>query len=107
MKTLGAKSVVKVSRTKKDGAIDYQEAKTKKDTQVIFNATPAGMYPSDEGCPIDLSVFDNLEGVLDAIYPFHQSRFASEREGRKSSRRTLYARCAGGVRIKAVPLKKH
>lgn len=26
------------------------------------------MYPSDEGCPIDLSVFDNLEGVLDAIY---------------------------------------
>lgn len=68
MRTLGAKSVVKVSRTKKDDAIDYEEAKTKKDTQVIFNATPAGMYPSDEGCPIDLSVFDNLEGVLDAIY---------------------------------------
>lgn len=68
MHALGAKSVAKVSRTKKDDAIDYEEAKTKKDTQVIFNATPVGMYPGDEGCPIDLSVFDNLEGVLDAIY---------------------------------------
>lgn len=68
MKSLGAKSVVKVSRSKKDGAIDYDEAKTRTDTQIAFNATPVGMYPSDEGTPIDLSVFSNLEGVLDAIY---------------------------------------
>lgn len=68
MKSLGAKSVVKVSRSKKDGAIDYDEAKTRTDTQIVFNATPVGMYPSDEGTPIDLSAFSNLEGVLDAIY---------------------------------------
>ena len=68
MKSLGAKSVVKVSRSKKDGAIDYDEAKTRTDTQIAFNATPVGMYPSDEGTPIDLSAFLNLEGVLDAIY---------------------------------------
>lgn len=30
MKTLGAKSIVKVSRTKKDDAIDYDEAKEKR-----------------------------------------------------------------------------
>ena len=40
MKSLGAKSVVKVSRSKKDGAIDYDEAKTRTDTQIAFNATP-------------------------------------------------------------------
>ena len=65
---LGAKSVTKVSRSKKDGAIDYDEAKERKDTQIIFNATPVGMYPSDEQQPIDLQSFCNLEGVLDAIY---------------------------------------
>lgn len=68
MKSLGAKSVVKVSRSKKDGAIDYDEAKTRADTQIVFNATPVGMYPSDDDAPIDLSAFSNLEGVLDAIY---------------------------------------
>ena len=68
MKSLGAKSAVKVSRSKKDGAIDYDEAKTREDTQIVFNATPVGMYPSDEGIPIELSAFSNLEGVLDAIY---------------------------------------
>lgn len=67
MRTLGAKSVVKVSRTKRT-TLSITKRQNEKDTQVIFNATPAGMYPSDEGCPIDLSVFDNLEGVLDAIY---------------------------------------
>ncbi len=68
MNALGAKSVVKVSRSKKDGAIDYDEALKRKDTQVIFNATPVGMFPHDEGKPIDVAAFENLEGVLDAIY---------------------------------------
>ncbi len=65
---LGAKSATKVSRSKKDGAIDYAEANERKDAQIIFNATPVGMFPSDEQRPIDLRSFCNLEGVLDAIY---------------------------------------
>ncbi len=68
LRALGAKSVTKVSRSKKDGAIDYDEAKERKNAQIIFNATPVGMFPSDEQQPIDLQSFCNLEGVLDAIY---------------------------------------
>ena len=66
--SLAAKSIAKVSRSKKDGAIDYDEAQQRADTQIVFNATPVGMFPADEGTPIDLTPFSKLEGVLDAIY---------------------------------------
>lgn len=66
---LGAKDVVKVSRTKKDGVITYAEAMSEHcDASVIFNATPVGMYPNDDNAPILLDAFKSLEGVLDAIY---------------------------------------
>ena len=69
LKSLGASRVLKVSRNQKDGAIDYQTAiKTYNDAQIIVNTTPVGMYPHEDGQPIDLSCFENLEGVVDAIY---------------------------------------
>ncbi len=68
MTALGAKRIEKVSRSKKEGAIDYDEAKKRVDTHIIFNATPVGTFPNDEGLPLDLSGFERLEGVLDAIY---------------------------------------
>lgn len=68
-KDLGASQILKVSRKKSEDAITYAEAQSEhRDTQIIFNATPVGMYPRDEECPIDLSVFKVLEGVLDAVY---------------------------------------
>lgn len=66
---MGASEILKVSRRKSEGSITYDEAQSEHcDCQIIFNATPVGMYPNDEGCPIDLSVFRCLEGVLDAVY---------------------------------------
>lgn len=36
--------------------------------QIIVNATPVGTSPDDEERLLDLSIFPNLEGVLDCIY---------------------------------------
>lgn len=66
---LGAKEIKKVSRTGRDGSLTYEEAYTDfSDADVIINTTPCGMYPNIFDCPIDLSRFSNLSGVIDAVY---------------------------------------
>ena len=68
-KSLGAHEIYKLSRDPKDGSIGYEEAYEKHtDADVIINTTPVGMYPKDEGCPIELSRFPNVVGVVDAVY---------------------------------------
>lgn len=68
-KHLGAKRVVRVSRTAKEDCITYENAyKDFADTQVIINTTPKGMYPNIVGEPIELDRFTKTEAVLDAIY---------------------------------------
>ncbi|MBQ7218812.1 MAG: shikimate dehydrogenase, partial [Ruminococcus sp.] len=66
---LGAKEILRVSRSGREGSITYDEAYTKhSDADVIINTTPCGMYPDLFGCPIDLDRFPNLSGVIDAVY---------------------------------------
>ena len=66
---MGAESVYYVSRSGKEGSITYEQAVSEhSDAQVIINATPVGMFPKQDGSPIDISAFPRLEGVLDAIY---------------------------------------
>ncbi|MBR7020154.1 MAG: AAA family ATPase [Lachnospiraceae bacterium] len=68
-KSLGAETILRVSRTKRDNCITYEEArKIHSDAQIIINATPVGMYPNGDACPIDIEAFPNLTGVVDAIY---------------------------------------
>ena len=64
---LGAKSVRKVSRSGKDGALTYEQA-YQTDANVILNTTPCGMFPHADETPIDVDRFSNLTGVFDAIY---------------------------------------
>lgn len=67
--SMGANPIITVSRTKKEGAIDYGELmKEHLDARIIINTTPVGMYPKNDAAPIDVTLFKNLEGVLDAIY---------------------------------------
>lgn len=67
--SLGALSVVRVSRTAKEDCIDYDTAYNKyADTQVIINTTPCGMYPNIVGEPINIEKFLKLEAVVDAVY---------------------------------------
>ncbi len=65
---LGAKEVLRVSRTGKDGAITYDEMLSDHtDADVLINTTPCGMFPNG-GCPVDIGRFSRLCGVVDAIY---------------------------------------
>lgn len=45
-----------------------ENAKMHCDSEIIVNASPVGMYPETESSPIDISLFDRCEGVLDLVY---------------------------------------
>ena len=66
---MGASEIITVSRSKSENYITYEEAVNEhSDVNVIINTTPSGMYPDCEGIPIDISAFNELEGVIDAVY---------------------------------------
>ncbi len=68
-KSLGATDVYVVSRKPVCNEISYEDAiKEHFNAQVLINTTPVGMYPNVDNCAIDLSLFNNLELVVDAIY---------------------------------------
>ncbi|MBR7117443.1 MAG: shikimate dehydrogenase [Clostridia bacterium] len=69
VRELCAKEIITVSRTKKEGTVTYEELYERyPGIEIIINTTPVGMYPNTDGCPIDISRFSRLEGVIDAIY---------------------------------------
>ena len=66
---LGAKEVKAVSRRPADGVITYREAEENyRDAEIIINTTPVGMFPENYAAPIDISRFERLEGVVDAVF---------------------------------------
>lgn len=68
-KSLGAKETYRLSRKMTDGCITYDEAYSlHNDAEIIINATPCGMYPSEDDVPIDIARFPKLSGVFDAIF---------------------------------------
>lgn len=86
--SMGAKEILRVSRSGKDGAIDYNAAyNLHNDADIIINTTPSGMYPEIGGCPIDINAFKSVEGVIDAVYNPLCSRLvlAAKEKGIKAS----------------------
>lgn len=66
---LNAKEIYVVSRHKGDGKISYEDAvKYHNDANFIVNTTPVGMFPSVDGCVIDIENFNNLDLVVDVVY---------------------------------------
>ena len=66
---MGAREILTVSRRKTEEYITYEEALAyHSDAEIIINTTPSGMYPDCESMPIDISGFDQLESVIDAVY---------------------------------------
>lgn len=61
----GAKEYIVVSRK---GEVNYDNISLHYDADVIINTTPVGMYPDNGRCPVDISNFKNLSGVVDVIY---------------------------------------
>lgn len=74
----GAKSVVNVSRF---GEINYDNCyDIAYDAQIIFNATPVGMYPDTDASPIALERFRHLEAAFDLIYNPFRTAFLQQAE---------------------------
>ena len=66
---LGAREILRVSRTGKESGITYEEAlASHTDAQIIINTTPCGMFPEPGAQPVSLDPFHALEGVVDVIY---------------------------------------
>lgn len=83
VRALKAKSVYRVSRAGKDGCITYKNAYSNhSDAEIIINTTPCGMYPSIGEAAIDISIFENLSGVVDAVYNPLKSALIVEAEKR-------------------------
>ncbi len=65
---LGAREILVVSRSGRDG-ITYEDARTHHgDAQILINTTPCGMYPHLHTVPLELSDYPRVEGVVDAVY---------------------------------------
>ncbi|MBQ2118586.1 MAG: shikimate dehydrogenase, partial [Clostridia bacterium] len=79
----GAREILKVSRSGREGALTYEDAVSlHADAQVLINTTPCGMFPDTDGKPIGLSAFPRLEGVIDVIYNPLRTRFVLEAKER-------------------------
>lgn len=64
LEELGAEVVV-ISRS---GKHNYENLHRHRDTAILVNTTPVGMYPNTGISPVDLSQFPDLEGVVDVVY---------------------------------------
>lgn len=71
---LGAFGIKKASRKKNENTVSYAEASALKNTQIIINTTPVGMYPNIHETLVNISDFPNLEGVFDVVYNPLRSR---------------------------------
>lgn len=52
------------------------------DCAILVNATPVGMYPKVGDSPVDLSLFPQLEGVIDMIYNPSRTKLLLDAEAR-------------------------
>ncbi len=89
----GAASVLCASRSEKPGALSYAQAAARSDVNVIINASPAGMYPNNGTCLLDLEApgtFPALEAVFDVVYNPLRTRLVQQAEARGVP-------CAGGL----------
>ena len=83
-KNLNVASVSVVSRS---GSLNYQNVYDLKDTEIIINTTPVGMYPDNCGMPLDINKFGKLSGVMDVVYNPLRTRLilASQENGIKTA----------------------
>ena len=103
-KALLAKGAIRVSRTSREDAISYEELYEKhRDTDVIINTTPCGMFPNISGCAVDISKFKNLSGVIDAVYnPLRSTMVLDAKKQKVPAEGGLYMLVAQAVRASEI-----
>lgn len=66
---LGAAEIYRLSRSGENGCITYDAAYAlHSDAEIIINTTPCGMFPKRGAAAVDISRFEKLCGVADAVY---------------------------------------
>ena len=80
---LGAREILRVSRTGKEGSLTYEDAlRNHTDAEIILNTTPCGMFPEPDAQPLPLDPFTRLQGVADVIYNPLRSRLVLDARSR-------------------------
>lgn len=107
-RSYGAAEVIKVGRRGDRGSVTYEVAyRDHRDAEFIINTTPVGMFPDTNGKPIELSQFDRLSGVVDAIYNPLRTTLVSEALAMGiPAEGGLYMLVAQGVRASEIFLDK-
>ncbi len=81
LRALGASSITKVSRKACKGAVTYDELREgHRDTEIIINTTPVGMFPGSDESPLEIRGFASLSGVADVVYNPMRTRLVMEAE---------------------------
>lgn len=101
----GAASVTVVSRS---GEVNYSNVADKRETQVVINTTPVGMFPNAAAAPLDLGIFPALEGVFDAVFNplLHPTCDAGAGYGHPRRQRAADAHGTGESRKYALPRRR-
>lgn len=104
-KSVNAGEILKVSRNKTEQDVEvktvtYEDVmKYHKDSEIIINTTPSGMYPDIFSKPVDISVFGRLKAVIDVIYnPIRTKLVAQAKEFGAEAEGGLYMLVAQAVR---------
>lgn len=105
---LGAREIVRVSRTARNGAVDYAALYERHaDAEILINTTPVGMYPNPDATPVKLQELPMLEGVVDAIYNPLRTKLVLEARARGiAAEGGLYMLIAQAVRACEIFLDK-
>lgn len=103
-KHLGAREVIRVSRSSREDAVDYDALYSlHTDAELIINTTPVGMYPNNYSSPVDISRFPALTAVIDAVYnPLSTPLIAAARERGIIAEGGLYMLVAQAVRASEI-----
>ena len=108
VRALGAREIIRVSREAKDGAVTYCELyESHTDADVIINTTPVGMFPRIFDTPVDISKFERLSGVIDAVYNPLRTELITEAKRRGiAAEGGLYMLVAQAVRASEIFIDK-
>ncbi len=106
---LGAGEIIFVSRRKAENSVTYEELYAgHKDTKIIINTTPVGMFPSPNFSPVDLDLLPEVEGVVDAVYnPLNTKLYKVAKAKGIKAATGLYMLVAQAVRASEIFLDKN
>lgn len=79
-----AKNIIVLARNPKQNEYHFTDVENFDSTSIVFNATPVGMFPDNDGVlPIDLVSLPNVVSVVDVIYNPLRSNLliAAEKQG--------------------------